>query len=130
MPDIPPRPDYPPYYASPPEPTTVHVHVTQDEPRGPGWDFSWMQIGRNSKAIAVSLVTAPCWAAALRDVHREQHLAGAWFMAFAALGTAILFDHARQRFVTRAIAWTAALGAVEALPVFTAFVHAMTGSAS
>ncbi|MFI1409392.1 hypothetical protein ACH4Y0_05600 [Streptomyces sp. NPDC020707] len=130
MPDIPPRPDYPPYYASPPEPPTVHVHLVQEEPQEPGWDFAWLQLSRNTQAAVISLVTAPWWAAALRDVHETQDAAGAWFMGWAAFGTALLFDHARQRFVTRVLVWTTAFGAVGALPVFTAFVHVMTGSAS
>ncbi|WP_430376714.1 hypothetical protein [Streptomyces sp. B1-3] len=129
MTDIPPRPDHPPYYAAPTEPE-IHIHLTPETAEESRWDFSWLQFGRNTRAIAVSVVAAPWWAAALRSVHEEQDLAGAWFMAFAAMGVAIVFDHARQRFVTRVFVWTAALGALEALPVFRALVHLMTGSAS
>ncbi|MFE7029467.1 hypothetical protein ACFU9Y_04090 [Streptomyces sp. NPDC057621] len=129
MPEIPPRPDNPPHYASPPE-TTVHVHLAQDEPQETRWDFAWLQIGRNAKAIVISVVTGPWWAAALRDVLEEQGPEGAWFMAWAAFGTALLLDHARQRFVTRVLVWTSAFGAVGALPVVSELIHVMTGSAS
>ncbi|WP_413757189.1 hypothetical protein [Streptomyces sp. MMBL 11-3] len=129
MTHIPPRPDYPPYYASPPEPT-VHVHLTQEEPQEPGWDFSWLQLGRNVQALAISLVTAPWWAAALRDVLEKQGAEGAWFMGWAAFGAALLFDHARQRLLTRVLVWTSLLGAAGALPVVSELVHVMTGSAS
>ncbi|MFJ9353739.1 hypothetical protein [Streptomyces mirabilis] len=127
MNDIPPRPDYPPYSAGW-TPTEVHVHLTHEEPEESRWDFRWLQLSKNTRCLIVSAITAPWWAGALRDVRTQQSFAGAWFMAFAALGAAILFDHTRQRFVTRVLVWTAALGAVGALPVFSALVRLMTGS--
>ncbi|MFI5979172.1 hypothetical protein [Streptomyces sp. NPDC051452] len=131
MTNTPPRPDYPPYSTGWADPEThVHVHLTNDEPQEDRWDFSWLQVGRNTKAIVVSIVTSPWWAAALRDVHKEQGMAGAWFMGWAVMGGAIFFDHARQRFLTRVLLWTAVLGAVEALPVFSELVHLLTGSHS
>ncbi|MFJ3665051.1 hypothetical protein ACIPSE_01205 [Streptomyces sp. NPDC090106] len=122
----------PPNYSSGPTWTEpeIHVHFTPENEPVSRWDFTWLQIGQNTKAIAVSIVVAPWWAAALRSVHDEQGLAGAWFMAFAGIGVMIFFDHARQRFMTRALAWVAVLGAVEALPVFSTIVHLLTGSAS
>ncbi|MET7347446.1 hypothetical protein [Streptomyces mirabilis] len=127
MNDIPPRPDYPPYSAGW-TPTEVHVHLTTEQPEESRWDFHWLQLGKNTKCLLVSVITAPWWAGALRDVRTEQGQPGAWFMAGAAICAALWFDRSRQRFVTRVLVWTAALGAVGALPLFSTLVRLMTGS--
>ncbi|MFI2757815.1 hypothetical protein ACH5A3_02895 [Streptomyces echinatus] len=111
----------------PPEPT-IHVTVVQQQPEEKRWDWTWLQFGRNTKAVLLSVVTAPWWAAGLQDVRESQHQPGAWFMAGAAFCAALWLDHTRQRFVTRVLVWTTALGAAGALPVFSELVRLMTGS--
>ncbi|MER6112409.1 hypothetical protein [Streptomyces hirsutus] len=125
---IPDHPNYPPYSAAWTQPE-VHVHFTEEAEES-RWDWSWLQISRNTKALLVSVVTAPWWAAGLRDLRESEHHAGAWFMAGAVFAAALWLDRTRQRFLTRVLVWTAALGAVGALPVFTELVRLMTGSPS
>ena len=131
MTNTPDPPNYSPYSAgwSPAE-TTVHVHLTHDEQAGPRWDFTWMQFARNAKAMAFTVITAPWWGSALRDVRTEQSMSGALFMAGAAFVGAVWFDHLRKRFVTRVLVWTTVTGSVGALPVIPALVHLLTGSTS
>ncbi|MFG2380579.1 hypothetical protein [Streptomyces avermitilis] len=124
---IPDPPNYPPFSAGC-APTEVHVHLTAEQPEESRWDFRWLQLGRNTKCLLVSVITAPWWAGALRDVRESQHQPGAWFMAGAAFCVALWLDRTRQRFATRVLVWTTALGAVGALPVFSAFVRMMAGS--
>jgi hypothetical protein len=118
--------DIPPQDGWTPSETTIHVHLTHDEQAKPRWDFTWIQFARNAKALLVTVVTAPWWGSALRDVRIEQSLGGALFMAGAAFAGAVWFDHVRQRFVTRVLVWTTVTGSVGALPVVPAIVHLLT----
>jgi hypothetical protein len=94
------------------------------------WDWGWLQLGRNAKAIVVSVVTAPLWARTLMDVRETQSLAGAWVMAGAVFCATVWLDRTRERFLTRVLVWTTALGAAGALPLFSALVTLLTGSRS
>ncbi|MER6236521.1 hypothetical protein ABT185_10705 [Streptomyces clavifer] len=127
---IPPPPNYPPAMGPRQAPEVTVVLQTEVMPEPARWDWSWLQIGRNTKGLLVSVVTAPIWAAALRDVRTEQHQSGAWFMAGAAVCVALWLDNRRKRFLTRVLVWTTALGACGALPVFSALVTLLTGSPS
>ncbi|MFD8685353.1 hypothetical protein [Streptomyces sp. NPDC059651] len=127
---IPPPPNYPPSMGPRQAPEVTVVLQTEVMPEPARWDWSWLQIGRNTKGLLVSVVTAPIWAAALRDVRTEQHQSGAWFMAGAAVCVALWLDNRRKRFLTRVLVWTTALGAFGALSVFSTLVTLMTGSRS
>ncbi|MFI6606871.1 hypothetical protein [Streptomyces sp. NPDC050507] len=127
---IPPPPNYPPSVGPQQAPEVTVVLQTEVMPEPARWDWTWLQISRNTKCLVVSVVTAPMWAAALGDVRTEQHEPGAWFMAGAAVCVALWLDHRRKGFLTRVLVWTTALGAFGALPVFSTLVTLMTGSRS
>ncbi|MEV5289937.1 hypothetical protein AB0K64_01695 [Streptomyces sp. NPDC053741] len=127
---IPPPPNYPPSNSPRQAPEATVVLRTEVMPEPARWAWSWLQIGRNTKCLLVSVVTAPMWAAALLDVRTEQHQSGAWFMAGAAVCVALWLDNRRKGFLTRVLVWTTALGAFGALPVFSALVTLLTGSRS
>ncbi|MFD8072177.1 hypothetical protein ACFV3E_05940 [Streptomyces sp. NPDC059718] len=121
----------------PPEPTLiqpeVHVHFVQPtvqlpEPAESRWNFAWLQPTRNAKCMALAVVTAPWWAAALRDLHQDQSIEGAWVMAGAAFVATYWLDRRRGAWWTRVLVWTATFGAFGALPVFSTLVRIMTGS--
>ncbi|MDC2953367.1 hypothetical protein PO587_02735 [Streptomyces gilvifuscus] len=126
---IPDPPDYPPYSTGwgGPEETHVHVHLTQDEPETKRWDLSWIQPGKNLGAIGCAWIPANIWAATLNDVTREQGVSGAWVMGGFALTVAVIRLVQNRRFFHRFLVWTAVLGMVLALPVFTTVVDVMTG---
>ncbi|WP_405459751.1 hypothetical protein OG786_21045 [Streptomyces sp. NBC_00101] len=127
MTHVPEPPNYPP--AMSPQQAPELTVVLQTETAKPSrWDWGWLQVGQNTKCLLVSVVIAPIWAAALRDVRTEQHEPGAWFMAGAALCLALWLDRRRKSFLTRTLVWTTALGACGALPVFTGLVALLTGS--
>ncbi|MFC4609744.1 hypothetical protein ACFO9E_18265 [Streptomyces maoxianensis] len=126
----PPMPDYPPSAGAWQAPDVTVVVQTEVMPEPSRWDFTWLQLGRNSMAVVVSVVTAPVWAESLIAVREDQHVAGAWFMAGAAFCVALWLDHSRRRFLTRVLVWTTALGAIGALPVISELVHLLTGSRS
>ncbi|MFE7361481.1 hypothetical protein [[Kitasatospora] papulosa] len=130
MTDIPPPPNYPPSVGPRQAPEVTVVLQTEVMPEPARWDWTWLQLGRNTKCLVISVVTAPMWAACLGDVRAEQHGSGAWFMAGTTFCLALWLDNRRKGFLTRVLVWTTALGACLALPVFTALVTLLTGSRS
>lgn len=125
MSETPEPPNYPPY-ASWSEPE-VHVHITPEKPEEPGWDFSWMQLSTNAWTAALAFIPANIWAKVLNDVHTQQDLSGAFFMAGAAVVVTSVRFYQRRNWMRRTMLWIAVLGAVFALPVFSAMVHVLTG---
>ncbi|MBL1104925.1 hypothetical protein JK361_10015 [Streptomyces sp. 5-8] len=110
----------------PPE-THVHVRFTHDEPEKSRWDWSWLQLGKNLGAIGCAWIPANIWAVTLNDVQCEQSAAGAWVMGGALLTVTVIRFIQYRGFLNRFFVWTAVLGMVLALPVFTAVVDVMTG---
>jgi hypothetical protein len=110
-----------------PEPPDIHIHFTADKPEEPRWDFSWMNLSTNVWTAALAFVPANIWARVLHDVHVQQGLAGAFFMAGAAVtATGVRFAQ-KHAWTRRTLLWIAVLGAVFALPVFAAMVDLLTG---
>jgi hypothetical protein len=128
--NTPPPPDYPPLYAPwGPEPE-IHVTVTTEAPEKPvepRWDWSWTQLTTNAWTAALAFIPANIWARVLNDVHTEQDLSGAFFIAgLGVLVTTVRFAQ-RRNWMRRTLVWIAVLGAAFALPVFAAMVHVLTG---
>jgi hypothetical protein len=121
--------NYPPYASWSPDPE-VHVHITTEaaeKPQEPAWDWSWMQLTTNAWTAALAFIPANIWAKVLNDVHTQQDPSGAFFMAGAAVVVTSVRFYQRRNWMRRTLVWVAVLGAVFALPVFTAMVHVLTG---
>jgi hypothetical protein len=110
-----------------PEPPDIHVYFTTDKPEEPHWDFSWMQLSTNAWTAALAFIPANIWAKVLNDVHTQQDLSGAFFMAGAGVVVTVTRFVQKRTWTRRTLVWISVLGAIFALPVFSAMVHVLTG---
>jgi hypothetical protein len=121
-------PNYPPYASWGPEPE-VHVHITAEKAEEPAWDWRWLQLGVNAGTAALAYLPAIVWARVLTDVHTQQGLAGAWFMAGGAVVVSVTRFVQKRNWTRRTLVWVAVLGGTFALPVFAEMVNILTGGA-